>query len=431
MLNLKDGTLWQWDLGRKIIITVDKGSTIDRVQFYNGIEDHAREGVVEVDDQGRTLAAIPDGLLQYSNNLSVYLVTTTQFGVKTQEQITLVVNPRAKPEDYIFTDNEVRTYQKFVDDLEYLKKNLVTPDKVEEVVTETMEAEAEKFLSADTKDNTVTFKSDDSVGTTEAPLVWLSTEVLGNGEKHSVLFNKVSRMFQNIRFIWGLIGTADISAYGDGTIRGAIRALKELIDTKEIPEDVLRQSDVVDNLESNRADLPLSARMGKTLNENMVRYNPETDMFQILLNGVWTDCTRANAQETYLFNEGDACVSLTGGWTKSTTNANGSVSIGNTLRVYSDTNNSTYRGTLVTKNLIDLTKFNKLRCFENVGTHSRLVLSKTTNPHEGTALGDKGLVIGENELNISNYTGSYYVIYTCVNGAGAWYEVSEISLSKN
>ena len=336
MLNLKDGTLWQWDLGRKIIITVDKGSTIDRVQFYNGIEDHAREGVVEVDDQGRTLAEIPNGLLQYSNNLSVYLVTTTQFGVKTQEQITLVVNPRAKPEDYIFTDNEVRTYQQFVERLDYLEKNLVTPDKVEEVITETLEAEAEKFLTADTKDNTVTFKSDDSIGTAQAPLVWLPTEVLGNGEKHNVLFNKVSRMFQNIRFIWGLIGTADISAYGDGTIRGAIRTLKELIDTKEIPEDVLRQADVVDNLLSESSNLPLSARMGSELNKNInMRYNLETDNIEIFYNNSWVVWSPAGMQSFDFISD-----TVSSDWQVTTTNVTYAGGVPGSVTFAATTNNT-------------------------------------------------------------------------------------------
>jgi len=288
MLNLKDGTLWQWDIGRKIIITVDEGSTIDRVQFYNGIEDHAREGVVEKDDQGRTLAEIPNGLLQYPNNLSVYLVTTTQFGVKTQEQITLVVNPRAKPEDYIFTDNEVRTYQKFVDDLEYLKKNLVTPDSVDKTVTEALEKEAEKFLKADTKDNTTTFTSNDAVGKEGAPLTWMSVDILASGEKHSSIFNKVSRMFQNVRFLWSQIGTTDISKLGNGTIKGAISA----VDTKVADIDKQLEDGVAGIYIRIHADEQLIGQT-LTITDGTTTYNevvPATMELEVKVKalGIWT-----------------------------------------------------------------------------------------------------------------------------------------------
>lgn len=98
MLNLKDGTLWQWDIGRKMIITLEEGSTIDKVQFYNGIGDNAYPATSIEVVNGEILAGIPNSLLCYANNLTVYLMTTDEDGVKTQEQITLAVNKRAKPE---------------------------------------------------------------------------------------------------------------------------------------------------------------------------------------------------------------------------------------------------------------------------------------------------------------------------------------------
>lgn len=136
MLNLKDGTLWQWDIGRKMIIILKEGSTIDKVQFYNGIGDNAYPATsIEVVD-GEILAGIPNSLLCYANNLTVYLMTTDEDGIKTQEQITLVVNKRAKPEDYIFTDDEFHTYKVYDERLKYLEKNIVVPERLEKVVDE-------------------------------------------------------------------------------------------------------------------------------------------------------------------------------------------------------------------------------------------------------------------------------------------------------
>lgn len=132
MLNLKDGTLWQWDIGRKMIITLEEGSTIDKVQFYNGIGDNAYPATSIEVVNGEILAGIPNSLLCYANNLTVYLMTTDEDGVKTQEQITLVVNKRAKPEDYIFTDDEFHTYKAYDERLQYLEKNIVLPDRLKE-----------------------------------------------------------------------------------------------------------------------------------------------------------------------------------------------------------------------------------------------------------------------------------------------------------
>lgn len=147
MLNLKDGTLWQWDTGRKIVITLDEGHTIDKIQFYNGIGDIAHTGNTTIEN-GVILANIPNTLLQYANNLTVYLMTTDEDGIKTQEQITLVVNKRAKPEDYIFEDDEIRTYQIYDERLTYLEENIILEDDIEKAVSEEV-AEQTENLSRD------------------------------------------------------------------------------------------------------------------------------------------------------------------------------------------------------------------------------------------------------------------------------------------
>lgn len=132
MLNLKDGTLWQWDTGRKIIVTLPNGSNIDKVQFYNGVGKNAFPATSIEKINGEILAGIPNSLLCHAKNLTVYLMATDENGVKTQEQITLVVNRRAKPEDYIFEDDEFRTYQVYDERLQYLEENIVVPERLKE-----------------------------------------------------------------------------------------------------------------------------------------------------------------------------------------------------------------------------------------------------------------------------------------------------------
>lgn len=69
--------------------------------------------------------------------------------------------------------------------------------------------------------NTVTFTSGDSI----SPTAWTDVALLKSGEKHSTIFNKVSTMFKNIRYLYKMLGNTDISAIGDGTATGAISEL--------------------------------------------------------------------------------------------------------------------------------------------------------------------------------------------------------------
>lgn len=63
---------------------------------------------------------------------------------------------------------------------------------------------------------------------------WTDIDALKSGEKHSSIFNKVSIMFKNIRFLYGLLGTTDISDLGDGTITNALSTLNSNLSNYEI-----------------------------------------------------------------------------------------------------------------------------------------------------------------------------------------------------
>lgn len=80
---------------------------------------------------------------------------------------------------------------------------------------------ADTYLTktGDTKDDIVTFSSNDT-----NPPCWTDIGLLQSGEKHSSIFNKLSTMFRNVRYIWQLIGNTQLSV-GDGTVTGAINAL--------------------------------------------------------------------------------------------------------------------------------------------------------------------------------------------------------------
>ena len=95
------------------------------------------------------------------------------------------------------------------------------------IQNKTVAEELEKKINSDgdSKDLTTTFTSGDSTNVTE----WTEVGLLTSGEKHSSLFQKIATMFKNIRYLYHMLGTADISTLGEGanigTVTGAISKL--------------------------------------------------------------------------------------------------------------------------------------------------------------------------------------------------------------
>lgn len=67
--------------------------------------------------------------------------------------------------------------------------------------------------TGDTENNTVTFESGDEAD----PTAWKNVATLTSKEKHSSLLKKISTMFSNVRYLYKLLGTTDISALGSVT----------------------------------------------------------------------------------------------------------------------------------------------------------------------------------------------------------------------
>lgn len=75
-------------------------------------------------------------------------------------------------------------------------------------------------MSGDTASNVASFTSSDVADGSASS--WTSVATLTSGEKHTSLFAKVSQMFKNVRYLYKMLGTTDISSIGGGTVTGAI-----------------------------------------------------------------------------------------------------------------------------------------------------------------------------------------------------------------
>lgn len=79
----------------------------------------------------------------------------------------------------------------------------------------------------DASDTTVAFASSDTPDVDAR--AWESVAKLTSGEKHASIFAKVSQMFKNVRYLYKMLGSTDISSIGGGTVTGAISSHNEAI----------------------------------------------------------------------------------------------------------------------------------------------------------------------------------------------------------
>lgn len=78
-------------------------------------------------------------------------------------------------------------------------------------------AAASAVADADLTDNTVAFTSGDA----ESPTTWTAVSVLTSGLTIKELFNRISTMIKNVRYIWNLLGSSSFSNVAR-TLTGAI-----------------------------------------------------------------------------------------------------------------------------------------------------------------------------------------------------------------
>ena len=98
--------------------------------------------------------------------------------------------------------------------------------------------------TGDSKDTTTTFTSSDVAD--GSATAWTSVTKLDSGEKHSSIFAKVSQMFKNVRYLYKLLGTTDVSSFFGGSnqdITGALSTLNNHIGShtvaKNVPSDAV------------------------------------------------------------------------------------------------------------------------------------------------------------------------------------------------
>ena len=124
-------SFWQWDLEQKIVVP---DGIADEVHFSN--EKHDQAPVCEVYElDGVRLVNVPNIMLQDALPLTVYAYAKDDKGERTTYADVFTVTPRAKPEDYVYTETEVKTWDALDERITKLENSGgVDPEAVKDAV---------------------------------------------------------------------------------------------------------------------------------------------------------------------------------------------------------------------------------------------------------------------------------------------------------
>lgn len=133
----------------------------------------------------------------------------------------------------------------------------------------------------DSRDNTVTFTSNDSLTGDSTP-----PALLTSGETHASILSKVSTVFKNVRWLLSKMGTTDISTLGDGTVTGALSTLNSnkqdsdtAITTSNIGSQTVYQATHIGNCEvQNVASGNKNYYLGADGGTNPIQWIPRNSM---------------------------------------------------------------------------------------------------------------------------------------------------------
>lgn len=111
MVKLIGGDLYQWDTGRIAVVRPDTDAVIHEVHFTNKNMSYAYV-VSTYEKDGVVLVAIPNAILQQENNVICYEITKTDSGEMTVAQTDLTMHKRNKPQDYAYTEGELKNFDR-------------------------------------------------------------------------------------------------------------------------------------------------------------------------------------------------------------------------------------------------------------------------------------------------------------------------------
>ena len=137
MFKIKDGReyFYQWDIDRKLIV---EDPTVKEAHFTNRATNDAYVCETYVED-GITLVNVPNILLQTNWRIQAYAYD----GKHTKHDVCYEVKSRSKPNDYVYTETEIKNYDALLERVEALEKGGASPEAIGKAVEDYLEENPE------------------------------------------------------------------------------------------------------------------------------------------------------------------------------------------------------------------------------------------------------------------------------------------------
>lgn len=124
ILRVVGDSLCQWDTGRKVLISVPTNTDIKRVDFKSRAVDEM-QGMKVFEEEGRLVSEIPNIMLQYSEDITAYVVMRHSG----DEERTILINtfevePKDKPPGYVSDQQEVLRFESLEERIARLEKGV-------------------------------------------------------------------------------------------------------------------------------------------------------------------------------------------------------------------------------------------------------------------------------------------------------------------
>lgn len=272
-LELDSEPLWQWDTGRRLILTdYPAGTIVDFIQF--GFQ--TRSAIAQEHD-GIVFVWIPNEMLHHNTDLRVYIRQIQGDDTQTLLETSFPVLSRPKPADYIASESEILTWKK-------LEKRVSKLEEIEPVqytaqdLTPEQQAQARDNIHAQEKGDYLTVESDPTVPEwAKQPMkpAYTAQEVgadpIGIAAEMVNAHNNQPDAHLDIRLlIQQLTQRLDTIANSDDVSLDQLHEIVTYIkDNRDLIEQVttgkISVTDIVNDLTTDLAGKPLSAAMGVEL----------------------------------------------------------------------------------------------------------------------------------------------------------------------
>ena len=138
MFKIQDGRdhFYQWDLNRYLIV---EDESIEQVHYCNHAGEYSLVCPV-IEKDGVRLSAVPNVLLQKNWDINAYGYDQEY----TKYSVLFKVKARTKPEDYVYTEDEIKVWDEILQRVVDLENKGVTEDQVIKLIQDHIPASGDE-----------------------------------------------------------------------------------------------------------------------------------------------------------------------------------------------------------------------------------------------------------------------------------------------